>query len=47
MKAFAEKGAGELDRSFQVELAAPQGKEWAESELPILFPKLAAKYNAK
>jgi Protein of unknown function (DUF4240) len=47
MKAFAAKSAGELERSFQVELAVPQGKEWAESELPRLFPRLAAKYNAK
>lgn len=45
MKAFAAKGRGALERSFQVELAQPQGKEWKESELATLFPKLAAKYK--
>lgn len=46
-KAFASKGGGgELDRDFMnVELAKPQGKEWDESDLPRLFPKLAAKYK--
>jgi hypothetical protein len=44
-KAFAGKGLGELDRSFEVELAQPNGKEWSEADLPALFPKLAAKYG--
>lgn len=47
MKAYASKGAGELERSFQLEFAPPQGSEWDESELPALFPKLAAKYDLK
>jgi len=48
-KVFARKGGGELERDFKVELAVPMGKEWSESELPAMFPKLAAKYlaNAK
>jgi hypothetical protein len=44
-RAFEAKGGGELDRSFEVELAQPQGTEWSEEELPKLFPKLAAKYG--
>lgn len=47
MRAFSAKGAGELHRSFEVELATPQGKEWTESELPALLPKLAAKYKPR
>jgi len=44
-KAFAKKGGGELDRDFKAELDQPQGKEWKESDLPKLFPKLASKYK--
>jgi hypothetical protein len=47
LRAFSQKGQGELERSFQVELARPQGTECTESELPALFPKLAAKYSAR
>lgn len=43
-RAYEAKGGGELNRSFEVELAQPQGTEWSEEELPKLFPKLAAKY---
>jgi hypothetical protein len=46
-KAFAGKGLGELERSFEVELAQPKGQEWNEGELPALYPKLAAKYSAR
>ena len=41
---FAQKGGGELERDFAVEISAPEGKEWKESELPVMFPKLAAKF---
>jgi hypothetical protein len=44
LKAYAAKGAGELDRDFKVEYAVTSGDEWTESELPQLFPALAAKY---
>jgi hypothetical protein len=47
LKVFAHKGGGELERDFQVELAAPTGKEWKESELAAMFPKLASKYQGK
>jgi len=45
LKAFAAMGAGELERDFAVEFAAPTGKEWADSELPKMLPKLVAKYR--
>ncbi|NVD97580.1 DUF4240 domain-containing protein [Massilia sp. BJB1822] len=44
LKAYAAKGAGELDRDFKVEFAAPAGEEWVEADLPKLLPMLAAKY---
>ncbi len=44
---FARKGGGELERDFQLELAAPEGKQWKESDLPAMLPKLAKKYQAK
>jgi hypothetical protein len=47
LKVFALKGGGELDRDFNVELAAPTGKEWKESDLPALFPKLSARFQGK
>jgi hypothetical protein len=47
LHAHAKKGAGEIDRGFEVELAAPEGTEWEESDLPRLFPRLAAKYLGK
>jgi hypothetical protein len=47
LKAFSAKGGGELERDFSNELAIPYGKKWSESELPFLFPKLAAKYLSK
>jgi hypothetical protein len=47
LKAYAAKGAGELERDFSVEYAVTKGREWDESELPQLFPTLAAKYLNK
>ena len=47
LKAYAAKGAGELERDFKVEYAVTAGEEWAESDLPRLLPALAAKYLAK
>jgi len=47
LKVFALKGGGELGRNFNVELAAPAGKEWKESDLPSLLPKLAARFQRK
>lgn len=47
LKAFKTKGGGELERDFSGELAMPAGKEWAEEDLPALFPSLAKKYSAK
>jgi len=47
LKAYAAKGAGELERDFSVEFSVTKGREWEESELPQLFPALAAKYLNK
>lgn len=47
LKAFANKGGGELDRDFNVELAAPTGKNWKEAELPGMFPSLANRFLRK
>jgi hypothetical protein len=47
LKVYKMKGGGELERDFNVELAAPTGKEWIESALPTMFPKLAARFNHK
>jgi hypothetical protein len=47
LRAFSAKGVGELERDFSVEYAVTKGREWAESELPGLFPRLAEKYVAK
>lgn len=47
LKAYAAKGAGELERDFKVEYAVTAGEEWDESDLPRLLPALAAKYLAK
>ncbi|WP_199538456.1 MULTISPECIES: DUF4240 domain-containing protein [unclassified Duganella] len=44
LKAYAAKGAGELERDFKVEYAVTEGIEWQEADLPQLFPALAAKY---
>lgn len=44
LHAFANTGAGELERDFNLEIANPMGAEWREDDLPKLFPKLAAKY---
>ena len=44
LKAYAAKGAGELERDFKVEYAVTTGRKWDESELPQLFPALGAKY---
>ena len=44
LKAYAAKGAGELERDFKVEYAVTMGEEWDESDLPGLLPALAAKY---
>lgn len=46
LKAYAAKGAGELQRDFKVEYAVTAGEEWDESDLPRLLPALAAKYLA-
>ena len=46
-KAFEKKGGGALERDFQVEIAAPIGKERTEPELPALYPRLAAAYGLK
>jgi len=45
LKAFEDKGGGELERDFSIEMAMPIGEEWSEDELPTLHPKLAAKYE--
>lgn len=45
LKVFEEKGGGELERDFSIELAVPAGEEWSEDELASLYPKLAAKYE--
>ena len=47
LKAFASKGGGELDRDFNVELAAPTGKRWKESDLPTMLPRLAGRFLRK
>ena len=44
LKAYAAKGAGELERDFKVEYAVTAGDEWVESDLSRLLPALAAKY---
>jgi hypothetical protein len=44
LKAFASMGGGELDRDFNVELAAPTGKDWKEADLPALLPELANRF---
>lgn len=44
MKAYAAVGAGELARDFKVEIAVTTGEQWEVSDLPRLFPALAAKY---
>lgn len=45
LKVFEDKGGGELERDVSIEMAMPAGEEWAEDELPALYPKLAAKYE--
>jgi len=35
-----------LPKGRSVEPAAPAGKEWAEDDLPALFPRLAKKFGA-
>jgi Protein of unknown function (DUF4240) len=47
LKAYKSVGGGELQRSFEVETATPKGIEWAEKDLPKLFPQLAAKFKMK
>lgn len=47
LKAYAAKGAGELERDFKVEYAVTAGSEWDEADLPGLLPALAAKYLGK
>jgi Protein of unknown function (DUF4240) len=41
---FDEKGAGALERGV-AETPTPAGDEWAEDDLPALFPKLAKRYE--
>ncbi len=43
--AHEQKGGGELERDFNVELAPPTGEAWQEADLPALLPKLSAKYQ--
>lgn len=43
--AHEQKGGGELERDFNVELAPPTGDAWQEADLPALLPKLSAKYQ--
>ncbi len=45
LKVFEDKGGGELERDFSIEMAMPAGEEWSEDELPALYPKLAQKYE--
>jgi len=47
LKVYELKGGGEPERDFSVELAAPTGKEWKESDLPAILPKLAARFNRR
>ena len=42
---FKEKGGGELRRDFSMELAEPRGEDWEDEDLPVLLPKLWAKYH--
>lgn len=46
LKAYREKGAGELERDFAVEYAVTIGKEWDDKELPTTLPLLTAKYRS-
>jgi hypothetical protein len=46
-KMYAAKGGGELDCDFNVELSTPTGIEWKDSDLPTMFPKLAARFQRK
>jgi hypothetical protein len=46
-KVYKRKGGGELERDFNVEIAVTAGSEWKESDLPKMFPKLAAKYLSR
>lgn len=45
LKVFEEKGAGEIERDFSIEMAMPAGEEWSEDDLPSMLPRLAEIYN--
>lgn len=44
LEVYENKGGGELERDFTIELAATEGAMWSEEELPSLLPRLAEKY---
>ena len=44
-KLYEAKYGSELERDFSIELAQPAGQEWAEEDLPLLFPRLVAEYE--
>nr|WP_315250582.1 DUF4240 domain-containing protein [uncultured Duganella sp.] len=45
LKAYREKGAGELERDFAVEFAVTSGEEWMDEDLPTTLPLLTEKYR--
>lgn len=45
VRAYEEKGRGEIERDFSIELQMPSGEEWEVEDLPSLFPRLAAVYE--
>lgn len=47
LKAYSEKGAGELERDFAVEVAVTSGEEWIDEDLPTTLPLLTAKYRSE
>ena len=45
LEVFEERGFGEIERDFSVELSMPAGEEWEEEQLGELFPKLSKIYE--
>ncbi|MBV7534239.1 DUF4240 domain-containing protein [Duganella sp. sic0402] len=45
LKAYAAKGAGELERDFNIEFAVTSGDEVSSADLPKRLPALFAKYR--
>jgi hypothetical protein len=45
LKAYAAKGAGELERDFTIEFAVTSGDEITSADLPKRLPALFAKYR--